>query len=236
MTRMKTEDKNKADEIIQTIFTSSKTKGQLKVCGTSVSPAGRKIQTRVTWSEGGKTVIGYVSQYLSTPASALPCAKFPPVTLLQEIFRIRDRIGKWLDTQPSIIQIPKAPRSIPGESRWERLRYIETEVNRILHEKEANGALMYLTPICDKIFQDQEKVRMSDAQLENSREHLKKQARKNLRACLDQILADGLTEEEINEFLKEALVKTIFVTSLFMGFNLVEFIHVYLDCLLSYPY
>ena len=195
MSTMKQRDIDTANRIIQDILTAIP---HLKVCNASASPTGKYIQARVTWTENGKIVIGYYSINIST-TNILP--KTNQYDLIASIFRIQDRIF-------NAVEAYNIPRNTPYDSDESVYK-----ITALIRNKIFNTFLLEtyscLVPICDEIDRKLKETFTSGVQFSNNRTHIKKQAKKKLMKTLDEILSAGVTDEEIQGILEEAIVKYI---------------------------
>jgi len=178
----------------------------LKVCNTSPSPAGRKVQTRLTWAENGKTHIGYLSHYIPGSIYWAPTKikRFTPIEMIETVLRVYEKIRNVVKAY----NIPGATKHGNGETSLERTQFIEGEVRRFLYAH----TYPTLDPICDQVLKDMEASCAKGAHHDNKREHVKKQARKQLKTCLNEILKAGVTDEEIHEILSDAICEYVIST------------------------
>ena len=198
MTVVVQEDKSAVVEIFKSI---TDVIPLMKVCNASPTPAGRRIQARITWPENGKTVIGYTSQW----PGGLPLSL---QMVIADIFRIRERATKHVNANLT---------ATTQYQTYSRINAIEIDVINQINDliiAPTPRTVLYtkIEAVTNEINRKIAAVATAGLQHVNSREHLKKQGRKALSKCLDKILEVGLNEDEIQELLKEAQVRAVHST------------------------
>lgn len=161
--------------------------GTITFKSTSVSVAGRRIQSRITWLEKGKIQLGYYSHPVIVVAnkSSILGGACTPVELVSQGLRIHARIEEY--------NIAKKYGSEIQSEVYEALRNLDS--------------LKVLLPICKKINAEMSKIVKNENHLEARSKHTKKRARKALASTLDHALSSGLSDNEVRDIVKLAFVR-----------------------------
>ena len=175
----------------------------------SASPAGRSIQCRVAWpNPAGGVHLGYVAVSVPEKPSD-PLAAVDPRLLTEQALRVRARADEAVAADPWT-QATGAARQA-GHSQWERQRAVHQDAMDRLFQTNGQGSpvLALLQPVCDEVNRKIAGVRKDGGHHSQRRGHSQKRARKALAETLDFVLASGVTDDEVKEMLKEALVRHV---------------------------
>lgn len=162
----------------------------------SASRAGNKIQARLTWTENGKKQLGYLSTYLTK--GKLAASPLPPGSVIQQTFRARERATDIVTSQPGV-------SVATGPDLYGNVNSIENIVISTLTQDGAVVAKLAL--LCHEVHQKMEKV-VADGGHRTARQSRNQiRSRKSLASTLDFALNSGISDDEVRDMLKEAIVR-----------------------------
>lgn len=170
-------------EIMQMVEKAIQT---MKVKGVSASRAGRKIQTRVIWKdELGKTRLGYFSATIIKNKLMNPAI---PIELVKKVLGLE--------------------AYVTGKSAGTNNRFYQpSEVMNEVHDALENMDLSVLAPICKEINAKMKSVINDGSHVTKSKSYRKEKARKVLTFYLDYALVSGISDTDIRDMVKEAIVR-----------------------------
>lgn len=162
----------------------------LQVKTASASRAGRRVQARLTWTEpgSGKQGLGYCS-WLVHQGKLSPVS---PRGFADAVLRVEQRAARYVE------------QSREGGRSYERVDDVHKEA---LEGLEKSGCFSQVLQLQQEAFKKVQAVVRAGGHQSARRNNTQKRARETLASTLDFVLAAGISDDEVREMLKEALVR-----------------------------
>jgi len=162
----------------------------MKVKSASASRAGNKVQVRVTWKQNEKTRVGYFSVNVTKTTKNTKFMRTNSTELVKQIFGSTSYVEKH------------------NRSLWVNKDVVE-ELEAAISDQ---SFLDSIEPIRTEIIARMSAVIESGEHKSNAHKNAHMRASNGLKSILDYALRTGITDNEINDMVREALVRNVMVS------------------------
>lgn len=162
----------------------------MKVKTASASRAGRSIQVRIVYLDGNEKRFGCYSAQVHR--GQIPFSAISPIVLIKRVFRLHNQIGDWMESTST--------RGLDASRSQKIMKDVTNNLN-------SGIVLAYVDSLCPTIHSMMMHVIRDDGHTKAQLNNRQKRAKKSLASTLDYVFNSGISDDEVRDMLREAIVR-----------------------------